>query len=101
MFSLLRHLFIPHESNDFRARYLHHDFLTGLIAVLILLNLTFKVAFKNFDTNILGVSTNISVEALLNDTNAERIKDGLQPLALNDKLSLAATDKAADMFKDD
>ncbi|MFA6005458.1 MAG: CAP domain-containing protein [Patescibacteria group bacterium] len=100
MFRFLQHLFVPHESNDFKAKYLHHDFLTGLIAVLILLNLTFKIAFKNFNNNILGVSTNISVDVLLNDTNAERAKNGLEPLTLNQKLNLAANDKAIDMFQE-
>jgi hypothetical protein len=100
MLRFLQHFFTPHESNDYRARALHHDFLTGLIAVLILLNLAFKVTFKNFNSNILGVNTNISTEALLNDTNAERIKAGLEPLILNNKLSTAASDKAVDMFEE-
>lgn len=98
MFGILKHLFLPHESNNYKARYLHHDFLTGLITILILLNLTFKVVLKNFNTNILGVSTDISIDALITETNAERIKTGLKPLALNPKLSQAAQDKANDMF---
>lgn len=101
MFAFLKHLFIPHESNNYKARSLHHDFLTGLIAILLLLNVTFKVVLKNFDSNVLGASTDITIQALVDDTNAERTKAGLKPLRLNTKLNLAAQDKANDMFAND
>ncbi len=95
---ILTHLFFPHDSNNWKAKYLHHDFLTYLIAILLLINLSFKFILKNVDTSILGVTTNLSVDELLNYTNAERLKYGLQPLKLNTKLMLAAQDKAMDMF---
>lgn len=94
----LAHLFIPHENNNWKPKYLHSDFLTYLIAVLLIINLTFKFILKNVDTTILGITTNLSIDELLNYTNAERLKYGLTPLKINDKLMLAAKDKASDMF---
>jgi len=46
----------------------------------------------------LGFATDISIQALLKDTNDKRIENGLQPLTLNDQLNQAAAGKAADMF---
>lgn len=95
---LLQHLFLPQESNNFKAKYLHHDFLTSLIAIMLIVNVGLKLLVKNYATNILGISVNISTEALLNATNAERVKYGLNPFTLNNKLISAASDKAADVF---
>lgn len=91
-------LFVPHNENNWRPKYLHNDFLTLVIGVLLLLNITFKFALSNVSTSILGVSTDLSVEALLNYTNAERAKSGLSALKLNSQLTTAAQQKAADMF---
>ncbi len=95
---ILSHLFVPQESNNFRGKYLHHDFLTTIIAVLLIVNVSLKLVVKNYDSHILGVAFNISTEELLNATNAERIKYGLSPLKLNEQLMQAAKQKAEDMF---
>ena len=95
---LLPHLFFPQESNNYRAKYIHHDFLTSLIAIMLIVNLSLKLLVKNYDSNILGVAFNISTQELLNSTNAERIKYGLEPLVLNNQLMQAAQDKANDVF---
>ncbi len=89
---------VPHENNGWKPKYLQHDFLTTLIAVLLVVNLVFRFGIKNFPINILGVSVDISVETLLNYTNAERLRYGLAPLALNQKLMVAAGEKAGDIF---
>lgn len=94
----LHRLFIPQENNSWKPKYLHHDFLTTVIAVLLIINVSFKFVIKDFPSNILGVSVNISVESLLNHTNAERIKYGLAPLKLNTELTTAAQGKANDIF---
>ena len=46
----------------------------------------------------MGIATNITVEELLEETNIERQNNGLPPLSLNRELSLAAFQKAQDMF---
>jgi hypothetical protein len=95
---LLTHLFLPQESNQNKAKYLHHDFLTSLIAIMLIVNVSLKVLVKNYNLDILGAAYSISTEELLNNTNAERIKYGLSPLKLNAKLSAAASGKAGDIF---
>ncbi len=94
----LYHLFVPQESNHFRGQYLHHDFLTSIIAVMLIVNVGLKLLVKNYDSNILGVAFNITAEELLNATNAERIKYDLPPLQTNDLLMQAAAAKANDVF---
>lgn len=95
---ILHHLFVPQESNNFRGKYLHHDFLTSMIAIMLIVNVGLKLLVKNYDSNILGIAFNITAEALLNETNAQRIKYDLPPLKLNDKLMQAAALKANDVF---
>jgi len=94
----LNHLFVPQESNNFRGQYLHHDFLTTVIAVMLIVNVGLKLLVKNYDSNILGVAFNITAEELLNATNAERLKYDLPPLQSNDLLMQAASAKANDVF---
>jgi uncharacterized protein YkwD len=50
---------------------------------------------------VLGYATSMSVTALLQDTNTQRIQGGLGALALNNQLSQAAQDKANDMVARD
>jgi len=93
----LRHLFIPQESNNFKAKTLHIDFLSFyLIAALLLVITTKNVRF--YMNSVLGYATDISVTKLLDLTNQERTKHGLSPLIMNDQLSRAASSKAGDMF---
>jgi hypothetical protein len=99
--AVFRYLFIPHENNQWRAKYIQHDFLTSLILVLLVLNIGLRFAVTNYPTNILGENIDISVEVLLNYTNAERAQHGLEPLQLNPNLVNAAADKAAHIFAND
>jgi uncharacterized protein YkwD len=97
---VIRHLFIPHESNNHRAKALHVDAL----ALYILAFAIFNVAIKTLHTaypDVLGYATNIQVQELLADTNAKRALSGLAPLTLNQQLSVAAANKASDMFTKD
>lgn len=92
----IKHFFIPTETNNFRAKLLHHDFLAFFLFLAISLNFLFKTNSKF--AQVLGFSTDITVEKLLYYTNQERIKHNLPPLKLNEKLSKAAQMKALDMF---
>jgi len=92
-----KHLLIPHEDNNFRARLIHHDFLT--VYLLLAFFLTFF--FKNsplFIKDVLGFATDISVEKLLLLTNQQREKNRLPSLEYNQQLSQAALEKGKDMF---
>lgn len=92
--NFFHHLFIPNEKNNFKSKSLHHDFLVGYLLIALFLNFLFKTNL----TQVLGFSTDITVEKLLNLTNKEREKYQLSPLKYNEKLSLAARKKAEDMF---
>jgi len=98
MFKLLKHLFLPQESNNYKGKYLHHDFLTAVIAIMLIVNMSLKLLVKNYDSNILGIAFNITAEELLNETNAQRLKYDLPPLKLNTELMQAAQAKAEDVF---
>lgn len=95
IFYFLHHLFVPREENNFRAKALHHDFLTYYLIFAVVLVFAFKTTPLS---NILGYATDITVEKLYQLTNQQRQKYGLPALNLNEKLSQAAYKKAQDMF---
>ncbi|MFA9289251.1 MAG: CAP domain-containing protein [Weeksellaceae bacterium] len=97
IFKHIHHLFIPKESNNFRARILHHDFLT--IYLVAALMLTAGVShYQSKQGSILGYATDISVNKLYELTNAQRASSNLQSLSYSDALAQAAQKKAEDMF---
>ncbi|TSC88190.1 MAG: hypothetical protein G01um101416_213 [Microgenomates group bacterium Gr01-1014_16] len=98
--SFLRHLFLPRESNNWRARLLH----PSLILVIIIYvawsqQLISKVSYHF--PQILGFASQIPPETIISLTNSERASRGLAPLKLNSVLSQAAQAKAGDMFARD
>lgn len=98
--TFFHNLFVPHEKNNYRARALHHDFLT----TYLVLALVFVFGVKYFGVhggNVLGFATDISTQKLFELTNVERQKDHLSSLTYNDKLAQAAKAKANDMFAKD
>lgn len=91
----LRHLFIPQEQNQYKARLLHIDMLSGyLIFMLVILC---SVKFLN-SSNVLGYATDITVDKLYQLTNTQRLEHGLPTLTYNQELAQAAQNKANDMF---
>lgn len=100
LFRRLHHFLVPHEGNNHRAKALHQDALLAYILVLGIFNLSVKLLHKQAP-GVLGYATDIRVQQLLADTNAQRTQAGLVPLALNNDLDQAAAAKAADMFAND
>lgn len=94
----LRHFFLPHHTNNHRAKALHPDTLLVYILMFAVFNFGIRFVHRAFP-EVLGYATDIHVESLLSDTNRERAKAGLGPLTLNSQLSAAAAGKAADMFR--
>ena len=74
--------------------------LLAYVLVFALFNLGIKAAHQAAPS-VLGYATDINVQQLLADTNAQRQQAGLPPLTLNSTLSVAAANKAADMFAKD
>lgn len=97
MVNLITHLFFPHESNNHRPKTLHPSILVFYIVLLLLFQLSFRL-IKFSRPDVLGFATDINTEKLLNLTNLVRAQSGLNPLKLDPDLSLAAVEKARDMF---
>lgn len=93
----LRHLFLPHHSNNHRARILHHEFMLALVAILVVGSI-FVGTLQKTHPGVLGVSVNMSIDDLLLLTNAQRQQNNLPALQLNGQLNAAAAAKAANMF---
>nr|WP_298659512.1 CAP domain-containing protein [uncultured Flavobacterium sp.] len=96
----IHHFFVPRRSNSFRAKLLHHDFMTIYLIFAITLSLGIGHIQKT-SGNVLGFATDITVNKLFELSNEERAKLQLEPLKYNKKLSEAAEKKADDMFKKD
>lgn len=97
MKDFLRHLFLPKITNNYRARVLHHKFLLGFIVFFFSAGVLMSYVRTNYPT-VLGTFSDISTQQLLVITNEKRQESGVAPLSLNDSLSQAAANKAADMF---
>lgn len=93
----LLHLFIPHPKTHEKAKLLSWNFLLVYILLFILLKASFGL-LDVYKPGVLGVNSSISVEQVIYDTNLERQKNGLSPLAENPALSSAAKLKAQNMF---
>lgn len=97
MFKYLRHLFIPHESNNQKAKLLH----TSSLALLALFLLTFQIALnylpKTFP-QVLGYAANISPGEVIRLTNVQRAANGLSGVTENSVLDSAALAKGNDML---
>ncbi len=97
MKDFLHHLFLPHISNNYRAKLLHRKSILVVIAVLFFAGFSFS-AVRTTLPSVLGTFSDISSEQLLLLTNQKRQENGLSPLSLNQQLSNAAAGKANDMF---
>lgn len=91
------HLFFPRESNNHRAKILHHKSLLILIVGLLLGNILLQLGERTYP-DVLGIAHSINEAELLALTNQKRKEAGMLPLHLNPELSQAAAGKAADML---
>jgi hypothetical protein len=97
MLNKLRHLFLPHESNNHKAKSLQ---LPALFFLLLLIagfqgGLTLLMRIK---PGVLGFAANISPDRIIQLTNQRRAEQGLGFLQPNGLLSEAARQKAATML---
>lgn len=100
MKKFLLHLFVPHESNNQRAKLIHPSGLSVVIGLYVL----FQVGLgwiSNRYPNVLGYAAFIKPEEVVRLTNIEREANGLGTVSLDPKLSEAAAQKAADMVARD
>lgn len=91
----LKHYFIPHEGNDFKAHIFREGSLGLLLALIVgsfLLGLLHQIVLTN--TNYLA---NIYSGVLVDLANEDRKDNALSELAINPTLEAAARMKAEDM----
>lgn len=95
--NLVKHLLIPHQSNNQKAKLLHPQSL--LLIALFLISFQFVLGFtgRSFP-RVLGYAANISPEEVIRLTNIQRTNNGLAPLSSNSILSQAAIAKGNDMI---
>jgi len=94
------HYFIPQERNNHRATLLKPNFLLFFL-VLYLLNQSVIKTLLVIKPGVLGYSSEITYQKVLEQTNEERKKEGMLPLQYNSILSDSARKKAQDMFQND
>jgi hypothetical protein len=77
----------------------HHKHYWPYIPVLLLVVATFALSLLQpvIEKRVLSYATEMSIQQLLDETNAQRTANGVAPLTLNTKLNSAAQSKANDM----
>lgn len=97
LLDIIHHFFIPREKNNYRAKAIHvHSLATYL---LFFVAVSFFFSYSDETNNILGYATDVTIDRLYILTNQEREKHGLSSLSYNEDLSVAAAQKAQDMFE--
>ena len=93
----LVHLFLPHESNNQKAKIIHSGSL-WLIAVFIIFSQILITGAAKVFPSVLGCASSISPEEVIRLTNEQRLQNGLNMLTENSTLSSAAQAKGTDML---
>lgn len=93
----LRHLFIPHESNNQKGKILHPSSLFIITVFLVGFQLLLNFGGKAFP-RVLGYAANISPAEVIRLTNVQRQANGLSALNENTTLDAAALAKGNDML---
>lgn len=91
---------MPHKGNDYRPHLIRWQGLSLVLVAVLLMQMFYSFATTG-SLSILGSVSDISITELLDETNEERDKAGLEPLALNKQLTQAAELKAEDMIEND
>ena len=94
---LLKHLFIPHESNNQKAKILHSQSLILIALILIGFQLVLNVGQKAMPS-VLGYAANISPNEVERLINSQRNSNGLASLTDNSNLDSATVAKCNDML---
>ncbi|KKR71072.1 MAG: hypothetical protein UU12_C0009G0016 [Candidatus Woesebacteria bacterium GW2011_GWA2_40_7b] len=97
LLKFLRHLFIPHASNNQKAKILHPSSLSVIVVFLITFQVILSFTHGTFP-RVLGYAASIPPSEVIRLTNAERIANGLSVLDENRTLDLAALAKGNDML---
>lgn len=97
MLKRLRHFFIPHPKNNYKAKILHPSFLTLIIAIFLFSQASLNLVM-GIRPDVLGYSSEITPEKIIELTNQERVNADLHSLKVDPLLNQAAQTKGADMI---
>lgn len=95
--ALLIHLFFPNTSNNHRARLLQPLFVALFILAFLGTQLVFPL-LPRVTPVVLGYTSDITPERIIELTNKERAATGAAPLRVDPRLTQAALSKASDML---
>lgn len=101
VFEVFAHLFHPRRSNNHRPKLLHtSSYLSFAFLAVGVATFIFQYTQVTLPSGgVLGYASDIKIDQVVTQTNAERTAAGLAVLKYNEVLSGAARLKAADMFK--
>lgn len=91
------HYFLPRESNNHKAKLLHHSNLVFFILLLLIFQLVIS-SVRIIQPSVLGYASQIKPERVVELVNQERSSRGLPALKFNNFLNESALRKAGDMF---
>ena len=91
--------FLPHKDTHQKAKLISWEAILIYILFFIALKVSFSV-ISYTKPGILGVSSNIDQKKIIELTNQERVKSGLNPVSENSTLDQAAYAKARNMFEE-
>lgn len=94
----LHNLFVPHHGNNHKPKLLHNFSLFKLV-LLVLFSQLILTGVNQAKPGVLGFASNIDVNSIVAQTNAERRAGGLSDLQLSPILSESARQKASHMFE--
>ena len=95
----MHHWFLPHQETHKKAHLLSWEALLIYTLLFVLLQVSFTIV-GNFKPGILGTTSNIQKQQVLEQTNIERVKLGFTEVRENAELSAAAEAKARNMFEE-
>lgn len=93
------HLIFPHKETHKKAHLISWRGLLSYILIFILLQVSFSLA-GYYKPGVLGVTSQVEQKRIIELTNIERQKNGLEPVVENASLDEAAKLKAANMFSE-
>jgi hypothetical protein len=94
-----KHFFIPHPHTHKKAHLISWQAVLVYLLMFVVLRMGLD-AYGTTHPGVLGVSSDINYQTVIELTNKERAKEGLAPLKENSMLNTAASKKAANMFEE-
>lgn len=95
----LAYYFFPHPHTHQKAHLLHWHFLIIYILLFVFLRVGLDLT-SIYKPGVLGISSSITIEKIVEETNKERAKKGLSQLKISNSLNEAAVLKAKNMFEE-